>query len=1135
MIITSAFSLLCQKELRRSIPLFVVAIILGFGGIRGHVVSGFEPPSSAVRLQAPWGTRYQGVEVQSKSVIALWSFDGKDSGADGSGNGHHGELQGAKIVAKGRFGKALQSFVGFPVVDQPHGFIVKNSPHLTPAGPFSLEMWISPNQKMKGYSGSVLMDKKYVATGHTDYILSVEGKKDAVLRPLKMQLGFGTRSVDWYSDPIQFETDQWSHIAFTYDGAGTGQFFVDGQIRGSRTEAGVGNVMPGKRPLSIGDRLGSNYRGFPGRIDQVRISSVVQEFRPVRIQRITDRSVFRRMEKEVSPKFRVTNLQQQPLAGATLQILMDVQGEKPVRIPTLKSGEFRDVEMDFDTTMRPGTYQVVAALAFESKGASYDMRESFSTQIVSRPLPDPFPVLMWGTGLEDMDRLREIGFTHALGFGADQGALWRAGKVIPPESEEKVNQKRRLLDQALSKDFAFAASLYPGTYLRKEKTLHRVDRDGKAFTEREDICALNPKIADYCRNVGISMAKAYGDHPAFGAALLHSEVKGHARPCFHEHDRQAFRDAEGIEIPEEANRPRGVDYRKIKGFPSDRVIADDDALYRYYRWFWKDGMGWNQLNTEVHKGLQTAGREDFWTFYDPAVRTASVFGSGGDVDVISQWTYSYPDPLRIGLATDELLAMSAGAKRPPDVMKMTQVIWYRGQTAPEAKPGKPRPKHRAAWERQQPHAPFITMPPMQLREAFWTKIARPIKGIMYHGLTSLIPKDTPNHYRYTHPETQHELQRLVRTVIKPLGPTLKNVPGIKSDIAFYESFAAQVYARRGTYGWNGGWAGDSYHVAMWAGLQPEVVYDETITASGLDGYKVLFMTDCDVVTKSILNKVKAFQAQGGIVIGDANLTPAIQADIVIETYKRKGLAHEDKSALQARSAILRKALAGHYTRYLDSSNPDVVPYRRRFSNTDYVFLINDRREYGRYVGHHGRVMENGLPANSTILIRRNAGHAYDLVAHQSVPLESAKGALVAQVKLGPGQGRLLMITPQAIDHIKIGSPRKVQRGKLARIEIQVMDASGKPIDAIIPFEIRIEDAHGRTAEQSGHWAAKGGRAVIPIDIATNDTEGAWQIHVRELASGKSAAAYFRVGDPPSDDPDMTLMDKNAGDAVQPKG
>ena len=99
-------------------------------------------------------------------------------------------------------------------------------------------------------------------------------------------------------------------------------------------------------------------------------------------------------------------------------------------------------------------------------------------------------------------------------------------------------------------------------------------------------------------------------------------------------------------------------------FPADRVIPDDFPLYVFYRWYWKVGDGWNGLNTALHRGLKSTGRRDFWTYHDPAVRVASVYGSGGEADIVSQWTYSYPDPIRIAVATDELLAMAGGAARP---------------------------------------------------------------------------------------------------------------------------------------------------------------------------------------------------------------------------------------------------------------------------------------------------------------------------------------------------------------------------------------------------------------------------------------------------------------------------------------
>ncbi len=1087
-------------------------------------------------LQQPWNQAYEKEDATGKHVIALWSFDEKDPGADRSGNGHLGTLLGAKINPKGKFGAGLESFAGFPVIDERHGMMVKNDPALTPAGAFTIEMWIKPGEGAKEYASSVLLDKKYIPTGHTDYILSINGSGTDSLRRLSMQMGFGHRSVNWHSDRVDFMIGKWSHIAFTYDGAGTGEFFINGQLKGSRREDGIGSLMPGSRPLSVGDRSGSNYRGFPGVIDQVRISNGVLEFRPVRIERITDRQTFARMEKDVALKFRVTNLKRLPLAKARLTFAIDTEAPVAVDVAALAVGASREIPFSLDTKMRPDSYRISARLTTLDK-APFSVGETFPVTIVPRKLPDEFPVLMWGSGLTEIERLKRIGFTHALGIRANYGKIFKAGKPAPANDSEKLQQTRRQLDAGFAAGITFASQSAPGTYLRPDPKYQRIGRDGKPYSgNREDICASIPEIKTFVHNVGVSLAESYGDLPAFGAALLHTEVRGHSRPCFHPHDRDAFKRASGgLEIPDEVVTQRGVDYKKIKNFPLDRVIADDDPIYSYYKWQWKKGDGWNDLNTALRGGLKTSGRDDFWTWYDPAVRVGSVFGSGGEVDVISQWTYSYPDPIRIGLATDELLAMAAGAKNKPDVMKMTQIIWYRSQTAPEAKPGKPHPLFQAAWEREEPDAPFITIPPMQLREAFWTKIARPIKGIMYHGWSSLVPTEAPRGYRYTHPETQHELERLIKTVIKPLGPTLKSIPGVKSDIAFYESFAAQVYAKRGTYGWNGGWAGDSYHIAMWTGLQPEVIYDETITSKGLDGYKLLFMTDCDVLTKSILEKIKAFQVRGGIIIGDENLCPGIKADILIETYKRTGLAHQDKTELQSRAAKLRTALANRYSRYLDSSNPEIIPYRRRFADTDYVFLTNDHREYGRYVGHHGRVMENGLPSKATITLQRKSGFGYDLVSQQAVDFRQQEEHLTTDVNLGPGEGRMIMISPVAINKVKLTAPEKMNRGDQKTFSIEVVDAKGKAIEAVIPVEIRIEDAEGRVAEQTGHWAAVRGRVTVTIDIAPNDKEGIWQISARELASGKTAASNFRVGEVPSAEPDTKLMDKNAGNAVQPKG
>jgi len=664
--------------------------------------------------------------------------------------------------------------------------------------------------------------------------------------------------------------------------------------------------------------------------------------------------------------------------------------------------------------------------------------------------------------------------------------------------------------------------------------LLRVDRKG-ATQKKNGVCGLLPGMEKYCYNVGASVAKSFAPFPAFQAALVHTEVRDEAQPCFHREDVEALRRATGIELPSEVSAKWGVQHRGLKGFSQSRVVSDDHPLYVYYRWYWKSGDGWNGLNTTVTQGLKSTGRKDLWTWHDPAVRVASVYGSGGDVDVISQWTYSYPDPLRIGLATDELLAMAAGAAHKQSVMKMTQIIWYRSQTAPEAKAGTAQPAHRARWEVEQPDAPFITIAPMHLREAFWTKIARPIRGIMYHGWESLVPCDTPGGYRYTHPETRHELARLVRKVLRPLGPTLLEVPAAKSDVAFLESFASQVFASRGTYGWGGGWLGDAYHVMLYAHLQPEIVFDETIIQRGLAGFRVLVMCDCDVITEKMLQRIKAFQAEGGIIVSDDRCCAAIKPDILLKPCTRTGHADRDKAALLALAAELRAKLDVRYTRHADSSNPEVIPYCRQHRGVDYVFAVNDRREFGDYVGHHGLVMENGLPSDATLSVARAGGTVYDLLRSCAAPTHQRGDRLAWDLHAGPCDGALYLVVPKPIDRITVDVPSAVDRGGKVVCHVDVLASDGKPIQAIVPIEVTIRDAETRVAERSGHYAAVGGQWTIPIEIAPNDPPGIWQIEARELASGRTAVREFRVRGPQPWPPTRQPAPKGAANAVQPQG
>jgi hypothetical protein len=1056
-----------------------------------------------------WQQPYAGEDAAGAQVIGLWTFA---EAKEASGKGLDATLHGAAVVPDARFGTCLESFCGYPVEDKRHAAVVANRPALTPKGAFTLEMWIKPKKELADYPEAFLADKKYVA--HTDYQFTLGAADKGGQRRLNMRLGFGDDSESYVSDPAAYATGIWCHVAFTYNGAGEGRFFRDGAAQGGATRLGRGAVVAGSHPLSLGDRVGSLYHGFPGYIAQVRLCKGVLEFRAASFACYSDRDVFVRMEKVAPLSFALTNLRREALKGAEVSFSLDGAGVKRAAVPELASGASHPIAVPFDTALRAGTYALKARVAIPG-ATPYASEEVFPVTVVSRR-PARMPVVMWGVYgadrvVKELPRLKEIGFTHCLGFGANCERVFEAGKPTSADAPEKVAEVKRMLNTALANDFGVIASLSPGHWAAEKKAFRRVDKSGRSSDAKPALCASFPEMRSLCYNVGASVAQTYGAFPAWQAALLHTEVRDGANVCWHEHDRAAYRQATGLDYPENAPGKSGVDGVKRKDFPADRVIADDDSTLRFLSWYWKEGDGWNRLNTELQRGLKSTGRSDVWTFHDPAARVASVYGSGGEADVISQWTYSYPDPIRIGVATDELFAMARGAAQPQRVMKMTQIIWYRSQTAPGAKGDDVAKAPQSPWEDTDPDAAFPTISPMHVREAFWTKMARPIQGIMYHGWESLVPvEDNRGSYRFTHPQTRHELRRLVKEVVEPLGPALMQVPDRPSDVAYLESFASQMFARRGTYGWGNGWSGDAYQMLLWARLQPAIVYDETVVRQGLDGYRMLVLMDCDVLTAGVVANVHAFQKNGGVIVGDERLCPAVKADIVVQSYTRTRKAGEDRAALLAKAAALRAALDGRYRGYCDSSSPDVVTRCRAYGKTDYLFAVNDQREFGDYVGQHGLVMENGLPSEATLSLSRKSGHMYDLVAGKELAVTAIGGSLTVRREFGPCEGCVLMVTDEALEGVRVEAPDSVKRGDALACRIGVVDKVGHPLDAVVPVRVEIRDPSGCEAEGGGYYGAKDGRLELTLDIAPNDRVGLWQIRVRELASGLEAVRYFRV-------------------------
>ena len=114
------------------------------------------------------------------------------------------------------------------------------------------------------------------------------------------------------------------------------------------------------------------------------------------------------------------------------------------------------------------------------------------------------------------------------------------------------------------------------------------------------------------------------------------------------------------------------------------------------------------------------------------------------------------------------------------------------------------------------------------------------------------------------------------------------------------------------------------------------------------------------------------------------------------------------------------------------------------------------------------------------------------------------------MQLGPCDGGVFLVTPLPIEQLEITASEFVQRGESLEVAITVADAQARPVAAVIPLQVEITDPNGRVAEFSGHHGAVRGSLNLKLDIAANDTPGVWKIHIRELASGKSATRFVKI-------------------------
>ena len=977
--------------------------------------------------------------------------------------------------------------------DKPCGAATEEAPAELAPMAFRIVMEFAMDEAAtEGHPENYLWDNKYLNYKHKQdrpeynkgILLELVRTGMNTYRP-QACLGYGTASENVNGAVFTAEPNQRITLAFEYDGLGNATFTVNGKATKAHPLPIGGFVSPPFYKTVIGDRVMSTYHPFQGTIFSAKLFAI--DIPPVAME-FPSRKAFRRGEQDASLQLRLKTTGIVELKNAKIA----VQGKDGIA-DAVRGVAFTDKEATLTipiahTNLLPGTYPCTCTLTADTDNGPIAFTESIDLRIGPQLNPDDQIRFFWLLGVPYYEQTRDMGITHGL---IGSGGYTVSTNSFSPDANA---YRLAMMDKMLADGMTFLESCgFAHNRLLRQK-YPRTRRDGSKNDENMDVSL--PEVYNLMREIAQKNADAIGQHPACGGLLPASEIRDRSHPSFTEHHAKAFKEATGLEIPAGVEGRMAPPYSRIKDFPLGRIVPMEFPLLQYYTWFWKTGDGWNRFQSAVSDIFHETIKHPIFSFYDPSVRVPPLYGSGGSVDYLNQWTYIYPQPFNVSYVVSEQQAMARGRKG-QGVITMLQGISYRSVLAPKEQ----KVENPPAWLADRPNTVYMTTPPDVMREGLWAIFSRKLEGIGLYAWRALFDASPYGYdkltspYQCTNTETVKVAAELFKRIAIPFGPLLKSIPERAPEVAVLESYASTFFAGRGTWGWHG----HIYEVGTMltgANFSPYVLYEEEAANGIPDSIKVIIAPQCDVLTQPAYEALCKFQARGGLLVADEYLSPALMADFTLPPFESTQKAEADKRAMQDAAAKLQSMLAPYYLSYSNTDNADIFTHVRSYKDADYLFVINDKRTFGDYVGQYGRLMEKGLPNSGHVTVRRTVGAVYDLEHHRAVPFTTAEGTTTIETSFDTNDGKLLLLASKPLGKLALTLPDKA-----APAESFTLTVSSPDTDLLIPIDLHITLPNGVRLDNSGPGILKDGQFTRTVSIPENIPQGPITIKVTNLADG----------------------------------
>lgn len=545
------------------------------------------------------------------------------------------------------------------------------------------------------------------------------------------------------------------------------------------------------------------------------------------------------------------------------------------------------------------------------------------------------------------------------------------------------------------------------------------------------------------------------------------------------------------------------------------VIADTDPAYLQSKFKYQQGNGLSLANARTAEMVRRY-RPDILTITDP-YREAGYLNLFSGVGAASTWTYTNPDP-KLMLYIETLRAACWGSEAIP--LHTITLLNYPGQLAPTDE--------------------WMLTGPARTTVCTWINLSRAPKAIGYYYSSECNPESGDS--VKVPLATSEKIRELSDTVFKPYGPFLTQADIAPRRIAVLSSMAAAVHGKSPSL--LGGYSNyQVYHFYTLLAMNhwnADVLLDETVERYGLDGYDVLVLPKCDVLTESVYKAVQAFQRRGGLVIADQYLGPespgALRFDFDF-TYRNKVSANaiaknidfanwndqlkpgtaevqqvtgvtalDDQRIMEDYAAQLKQALAGKLSDFAECDTPRVLTNMLEKDGAKYLVLVNDNRTYGERVGEKYKAeLDKLLPISTTVTLNtwpHETLAAFDMLNRRALNAEKGSdGRWHFPVNLDERGGTIIALYPRAPERLRIVTPPTLAAGIDNASLVFIEDGDGVPLAGLQPIRIDITTADGASSAYSGYYCARNGVLRLPLVPGLNESGQDWNIVANDLTAG----------------------------------